>query len=185
MSCPMTQILWPSSITITQSGTTTLSNSNTIKIMYPTYTGTFNEISIDGSGTSGAYLGNPSSTGSVVNSLTMRGSGGGNLNGIPDVVYINMRGNIEVVGVNTSTGTTIIPASILLFTLLFQITITGITAIVSLVNPYAEITPTQYNKIIFNGTDSITLTSTPVSVSYANSTRYICIGDNDSQSSVV
>ncbi len=174
MTGPITQILTPSNITIILSGTKQYNSSSSYQLYFPVYNDFTNNISLAGSNTSGEYIGNIANNGTPSTNLVMRGSGGGILSGLPDVLYINMKGSIEVIVKDIDTGTFQSESDILVFTGLIQITITGINAELNLVNSYAEIQNQTLGKILFSNID---ISSAPVSITYANCTRYICIGD--------
>lgn len=165
MSLPMTQILSPSNITCKLTGKFNL-QENLFDILFPIFTIHHNEISLEGSGISGQYLYNVSQP---AQSITLRGSGGGNLAGTPDVIYINMKGSLELKPNHEN-----LEVKILNFTGLLQLTITGGSAILALVNPYGEFS--HRVKKVFTS-DNISLTNGPVSVTHVNCTRYITIGD--------
>lgn len=134
-----------------------------------------NEISIAASGCSGVYIGTPPST---TTTLTLKGSGGGNLAGMPDVIYINMKGNLEIKAHDGANSQVLTNQGSLKFTTLLQLTLTGQSATLSLVYPYGEVfhTGAFAHKFVY-GSDTIKLTHTPISVTCANCTRYVCLGD--------
>ena len=137
--------------------------------------GPVNEISIAASGCSGQYIGIPNAT---ATSLTLKGSGGGNLAGMPDVIYINMKGKLEIKAHEAAGSQVLTNPGILKFTTLLQLTLTGQSATLSLVYPYGEVyhTGALSHKFVF-GSDTIKLTHSPISVTCANCTRYISMGD--------
>ena len=165
MSLPMSLILAPSNITCKLSGKYTISG-NELDVLFPIFTGSINEISLEGSGVSGQYIYH---NGTNTTSITLKGSGGGNLAGTPEIIYINMKGFLEI---KPNAGP--LPAKTLHFTAL---TITGESALMTLVNSYGE----HYNvepplKKVFTP-ENITLTNAPISITYVNCTRYITLGD--------
>ena len=174
MSIPMTQILAPHNITCKLAGTATYS-AGEYMYHFPTFKEHFNELTLAGSNCAGKYLGIPTTT---ATSLNLKGSGGGNLSGIPDVIYINVTGALELKANDIASSQLLTNSSILNFTSLLQITVTGQSALISLVYPYGEVLNTGAitNKVIF-GADTIKLTNSPISVTFANCTRYICLGD--------
>ncbi len=165
MSLPMSLILAPSNITCKLTGKFSL-QGNLIDIVFPAFTSHYNEISLSGSGVSGQYLYNVDTSSQSIN---LKGSGGGNLAGTPDIIYINLKGSLEVKPNHSQ-----LSAKILNFTTLLQITITGESALMTLVNPYGEFI--QGVKVVFSP-DNISLSNAPISVTYVNCTRYITIGN--------
>ena len=174
MAIPMTQILAPHNITCKLAGTTAYSAGEYMN-HFPTFKEHMNEINIAGSNCSGKFLGIPTAT---ATSLTLKGSGGGNLSGTPDVIYINMTGTLEIKANDIASSQVLTNSSIIKFTSLLQMTITGQSALLALIYPYGEVfhTGAITTKVLF-GTDTIKLEHSPISVTYANCTRYICLGD--------
>ena len=167
----MTQILLPSQIICNLTGSSKY-NGTTYNIVFPGFGGEFyNEIDMAGSNCSGAYLGNPPSNTTPTQTQTLFGSGGGNLGGTPDVIYLNLKGALDVAIDTTSEPN----HNLLRFTAILQITITGHMAELQLVNPYGVINYSSLPlKDIF--TDTFILESGQVSVIYSGCTRYITVG---------
>lgn len=183
MSLPITNVLANSSINIILSGSSTYNiNGTTVtySLSFTPYQSdqTRNEVSLQGSSCSASYLGNPISD---TTSLMMTGSGGGTMAGLSEIIYINMTGMWNVI-INHEDPVELgkMPGQ-LYFTGLLEIAISGASGTMNLVNPQGEI----YLIVTANGTAtvhkltflSISLEDPSVSVSYANCTRYICLGD--------
>ena len=92
MSLPMSQILAPSNITCKLTGKFNLQD-NLFDILFPIFTNHYNEISLEGSGVSGQYIYNVTQN---KQAITLKGTGGGNLAGTPEIIYINIKGKLEV-----------------------------------------------------------------------------------------
>lgn len=168
MSLPMSLILAPSNINCKLTGILNL-QGNIIDIFFPASTSHYNKISLSGSGVSGQYLYNVGTSSTSSTSINLKGSGGGNLAGTPDIIYINLKGSLEVKPNDSQ-----LESRILNFTTLLQITITGESALMTIVNPYGEYLNNV--KVLFSP-DNISLSNTPISVTYVNCTRYITIGN--------
>ena len=179
MSIPITNLLASSNINIILSGQhqyTINSKAEMYTLLFKgpsTQIGDISEINLNGSGCSGSYLGK-AVTNTNNNRLKMTGSGGGNITGLPNIIYVNMTGIFDV---NLTNNEGYITGK-LHFTGLLEITINGTRGNLNLVNPYGVIylntqVPLEL-KITFL---SITLENTSTSVTFANCTRYISLGD--------
>jgi hypothetical protein len=179
-----TQIIWPSTINIKLNS----SLSPTPYLFSPCIpSDQQHDITINGSGNAGKFYGcyyttpiisNPST---LIDNLTFQGSGGGNLGGNPEVIYVNFTGafNIFPRSILSSTGCTITDiiahSSLLEFTTLFQITISCGIANIKLINQYASVY-INVKKYIFNTPDTFNIDIACVSVSSSKNTRFINIG---------
>ena len=174
----MTQILAPARLTTILSGTTQYNSDKQYTLCFPPYndSGFTNEVNLTGSGCSGQYLGNIATNGNFNTRLTLRGSGGGNLAGLPNIIYLNLTGSLEVIAKDVDTQNPIGNPTTLHFTGLLQLTMNGQQADLSLVNPYAEVQSTTpvIGKTIF---ESIELSDPVISVTCVHNTRYILLGD--------
>ena len=180
MSIPITNLLASSNINIILSG----QHKYTIKSTAEMYTllfkgpstqiGEISEINLNGSGCSGSYLGK-AVTNTNNNRLKMTGSGGGNITGLPNIIYVNMTGIFDVNLTNKEGGYI---TGKLHFTGLLEITINGTRGNLNLVNPYGVIYLKTMDPLELKITFlSITLENTSTSVTFANCTRYISLGD--------
>ena len=178
MSLPMTQILAPACLTTILSGSTQYNSDKQYTLSFPPYneSGFTNEVNLAGSGCSGQYLGNIATNGNFNTKLKVKGSGGGNLTGLPNIIYLNLTGSLEVIAMDVDTKNPIGNPDILHFTGLLQLTMNGQQADLSLVNPYAEVQSTNsaIGKTIF---ESIELGDPVISVTCVNNMRYILLGD--------
>ncbi len=173
-----TQILTPSSLTMTLSGTAQNQSETTYSLCflpYQTENQITNEMSLAGSGVAGQYFGGIPSKGNPSTRLTLGGSGGGNLPGLANVIFFNLHGSLEVIAKNDETNQAIGSPSLLQFSGLLQLTMNGEQADLCLVNPYAEI----QNPVIGNGKitfSSIELSDPVISVTCSQCLRYVLIG---------
>jgi len=184
MSIPITNLLASSNINIILSGQHQYTINNKAEMYTLLFKGPstqigdisdISEINLNGSGCSGSYLGK-AVINQTNNRLKMTGSGGGNITGLPNIIYVNMTGIFDV-NLTNNKGVNI--TGKLHFTGLLEITINGTRGNLNLVNPYGVIylntggDPPEL-KITFL---SITLENTSTSVTFANCTRYISLGD--------
>lgn len=179
MSIPITNLLASSNINIILSGQHQYTINNKAKMYTLLFKGPstqigdisdISEINLNGSGCSGSYLGK-AVINQTNNRLKMTGSGGGNITGLPNIIYVNMTGIFDVNLTNKEAGYI---TGKLHFTGLLEITINGTRGNLNLVNPYGVIYLNTELKITFL---SITLENTSTSVTFANCTRYISLGD--------
>lgn len=181
-----TQIIWPSTINIKLNSTP----SSTSYLFTPcTKNEQKNDITINGSGNAGKFYGcyyntpNPNNPNTWVSNLTYQGSGGGNLGGNPEVIYVNFTGafNLFPSSILSSTALTlndiITYSSLLEFTALIQITISCGIANIKLINQYASVYINSIpKKYIFNSPDTFNIDIASISVSTSKNTRFINIG---------
>ena len=152
--------------------TISLENSQDISDYFFSENQNNNTISITGSGIAGHYL----PTLNNQNEIIFIGNSGGNLTGNPDIMYLNIKGNIELSNrFNNNKGK-------LQFTGLLQIIIIENLIEVSLINQFAKIYLSEIentlisNSIIFNNNTFI-LSNNLNTINYSQCNRYINLGD--------
>lgn len=186
-----TQIIWPSTINVKFNGTSLSPLNTSVSLSFSPAIKSLpqNTIDINGSGNSGKFLGSHQTEpvvglpSSFINNINFQGSGGGNLSGNPEVIYVNLTGSIRVFSPELYSTTTplLTNSSLLEFTAICQLIISCDIVSLKFINQYASLyltnspLSTQF-KLIFNSPETFDIQTGSTSSFVSNNTRYINIG---------
>ena len=171
-----TQVLFPSRFLLNLTGSTTLSISGVDhRLTWSTTAASLTRYTVSGSNLGGSYIyNNPSSEVTA----TFQGGAGGVLTGFPDILYVALTGPLEVTFADN--GVSLGVSSTLELSLLFQVTVTSTSVLVTLLRGYGSVLVpiggTPY-PLQLNLNSNITLVQGANSVLVSGGIRVVTIGD--------